>query len=199
MKKRRYVVCDRDGTLIVSHHYLSDPDLVELLPNAAAALKKIRKLGLGIIVLTNQSPIGRGLFDETRLAQIHDRMTALLSAQGAYLDGIYYCPHLPEDNCECRKPNVGLLERAAWELCFDPRECFVIGDNVCDIEMGARSDATTFLVRTGRGAEIEKTVAHNADFIVGDILEAAVRIEELLQEEPEGELFDDGASIDDYK
>ena len=122
MKNRRYVVCDRDGTLIESHHYLSNPDLVTLLPNTAAALRKFRDLGLGVIVLTNQSQISRGLFSKDRLGQIHERLSALLKLEDVVLDAIYFCPHTTADNCGCRKPKTGLLRDAAQQFNFDPRE-----------------------------------------------------------------------------
>ena len=92
------------------------------------------------------------------------------------LDGIYYCPHLPEDGCECRKPRPGLLYRAASELGFRAAESFVIGDKRCDIELGQRVGATTVLVRTGYGAEIEV----QADHAVDDLIQAAVVIRRLV-------------------
>src|SRR5207245_3946349 len=115
MTARRFVALDRDGTITVERNYLSDPDQVELLPGAADGLRKLRQLGLGLIVVTNQSAIGRGFFDATQLERIHERLTALLAAEEVALDGIFACPHLPEQNCRCRKPNTGLLDDAARE------------------------------------------------------------------------------------
>lgn len=152
MSARRFVLLDRDGTINVGHHYLSHVEQVELLPDAAAGLRAMRDLGFGLAVITNQSAIGRGYFDEARLGEINRRLSALLAAEGVQLDGIYYCPHAPEDDCACRKPRTALAERAAAEHGFDPRAGFVIGDNVCDIGLGARLGATTILVRTGHGA-----------------------------------------------
>ena len=180
MKRRRFVVLDRDGTIIVERHYLSDPGQVELIPGVAAGLRQLRELGLGLVMITNQSAISRGVFDEARLGLIHQRLRELLAAEGIYLDGIYSCPHAPEEDCPCRKPRPGLLESAAQELDFDPQACFVIGDKVCDIELGRRVGATTLLVRTGYGAQVaaENTVVR--DYVVDDVQDAAQLIERLL-------------------
>lgn len=176
MTQRRFVLLDRDGTLIAERHYLSDPRQVELLANAARGLSQMRTMGLGLVVITNQSGIGRGFFDEARLHRIHQRLNELLEAEGIVLDGLYFCPHLPEDNCSCRKPRTGLIELASKELGFDPKDCFMIGDKACDVELGQRVGATTFLVRTGYGA---REIAHGTispDYVVDDLWEAAQAI-----------------------
>lgn len=170
-KPTRWIVMDRDGTLIKECHYLSDPERVELLPGAAAALRRLRRLGFGFVVITNQSAIGRGLFDLARLEAIHARLTALLAAEGVALDGLYVCPHTPADGCGCRKPEPGLLRQAGRELGFDPQECLVIGDKRCDVNMGRRVGATTFLVRTGYG--VQEAEGAPADHVVDDLAAAA--------------------------
>jgi D-glycero-D-manno-heptose 1,7-bisphosphate phosphatase len=182
---KRFVALDRDGTIIKKYHYLSDPDLVELLPGAAAGLRRMRALGLGLIIVTNQSPIGRGYFNETRLEQIHQRLIELLSAEGVTLDGIYFCPHTPEDNCTCRKPQPGMLQLAANELNFEVNNCFMIGDNDCDIGIGQSVGAITFLVKTGDGLQVLAEQAVVPDYVVNDLAEAAWIIEKLLiQQKP---------------
>lgn len=183
MTRRRFVVLDRDGTIIVERHYLSDPEGVELLPRVASGLQQLSAMGLGLIVVTNQSGIGRGLFDTARLALIHQRLCALLAVEGIHLDGIYFCPHTPEDACACRKPRTGLLECAAQELDFDPGATFVIGDKPCDIELGQRVGATTFLVRTGYGAAVAADAMVRSDYVVDGVWEAAQMIECLLVED----------------
>jgi histidinol-phosphate phosphatase family protein len=183
MTQRRFVVLDRDGTIIVERHYLSDPAGVELLPRVASGLQHLSALGLGVVVVTNQSGVGRGLFDTTRLALIHQQLCVLLAAEGIHLDGIYFCPHIPADDCACRKPRTGLLERAAQELGFDPEIAFVIGDKPCDIELGQRVGATTFLVRTGYGAAVAADATISPDYVVNGVWEAAQMIEHLLVED----------------
>lgn len=178
--KRRFVVLDRDGTLIESHHYLSDPDLVRLLPRAAEGVHRFRAMDLGVVVVTNQSPIGRGLFGFDRLDAIHARLEALLSAEGVGLDGLYVCPHRPDEGCECRKPGLGLVERAASEHGFEPRRSFVIGDNACDIDMGNACGASTFLVRSGYGEQVMREASASPDHVVDDLVEAAGIIRGIL-------------------
>lgn len=180
MKRRRFVVLDRDGTIIVERQYLSDPRQVELIPGAASGLRQLSEMGLGLIVITNQSAVGRGFFDEDRLDLIHQRLCELLEAEGVHLDDIYVCPHRPEDDCPCRKPRPGLIELAAKELDFDPQACFVIGDKACDIELGRRVGATTLLVRTGYGAQVAAETMVTPDYVVDDVWGAAQVMERLL-------------------
>ncbi|NLC70792.1 MAG: HAD family hydrolase [Desulfuromonadaceae bacterium] len=180
MPKRLFAVLDRDGTIIVERNYLSDPDQIELLPGAARGLRQLMALGLGLLVVTNQSGIGRGFFDFSDLEGIHRRFRELLQEKGIHLQGIYFCPHKPEDNCGCRKPRPGLLELAAKDLDFDPQAAFVIGDKICDIELGRKVGATTFLVRTGYGAQIAEEGAVRADYVVDDLPAAARIIGQLI-------------------
>lgn len=179
--KRRFVVLDRDGTIIDECSYLAEPQQVRLISGVAPALRRLKEMGLGLIVVTNQSAVARGLFDEERLNAIHRRLEEILSSEGVELDGIYYCPHRPEDQCECRKPSTGLMQKAAAELCFELPDAFVIGDKISDIEMGRRAGAVTFLVRTGYGAQSAAEAPAAPDHIVTDVAEAAEQIACLLQ------------------
>lgn len=182
---RRYVMLDRDGTFIVERHYLRDPELVELIPGAAEGLRRLAGMGLGLIVITNQSALGRGYVDQAGLDKIHRCMCDLLDAEGVHLDGIYVCPHIPEDACPCRKPSPGLVERAAAELGFDPRAGFVVGDKECDVELGRSVGATTILVRTGYGAQTAAEGTVRPDHVVDDVREAAAVVQRLLATQKE--------------
>jgi D-glycero-D-manno-heptose 1,7-bisphosphate phosphatase len=173
MTDRRFVLIDRDGTINVEKHYLSDPDQVELYPGVAAAIRRLNQLNMGVVVITNQSGVARGYFDLARLEQIHTRLYALLESEGAAIDGIYICPHGPDDDCDCRKPLPGMVSQAVAEHHFDPARAFMIGDKEVDVELGQAVGAQTFLVRTGHGPKfVEGT---KADHVVDD-LAAAVRI-----------------------
>ena len=132
------MVLDRDGTNIDDREYLSDPQQIKLVPGAAGALRKLGEMGLGSTVVTNQSAIGREFFSENRLREIQYRLFQLLESGRVNLDGLYYCPHKPEDECPCRKPEVGLIKNASVELNFDLERSIVIGDKDCDVEMGQR-------------------------------------------------------------
>jgi len=180
MKRRRFVLLDRDGTIIIERHYLSDSREIEFLPGAVTGLRLMLGMGLGLVVVTNQSAVGRGFFDEAHLELIHRRLCELLEAEGIHLEGIYFCPHTPEDGCYCRKPKPGLIERAAKELDFDLQASFVIGDKPADIELGRQVGATTFLVRTGYGAEFADDPAVNPDYVADNLSAAAQTIQSLL-------------------
>jgi D-glycero-D-manno-heptose 1,7-bisphosphate phosphatase len=183
MKARRFVFLDRDGTLIVEKDYLARVEDLELLPGTLRGLRLLHNLGLGLVVVSNQSGLGRGYFDSAALEKIHARLTGLLAEGGVSLAGIYVCPHIPEDACECRKPAPGLVHRAAAELNIDPAHSFVIGDKPCDIDLGRRIGATTFLVRTGYGARYELQGDVRADHVVDDVLAAAHVIGRLVRNE----------------
>jgi D-glycero-D-manno-heptose 1,7-bisphosphate phosphatase len=137
-------------------------------------------LGLGLIVVTNQSGVARGYFDLARVEEIHRRMQDLLVAEGVRLDAICVCPHLPEDDCPCRKPRPELIHRAAAQFGFEPSECFVIGDKPCDIELGQAVSATTILVRNGYGAEHEAAGSVCPGHVADDLSAASDLIARLL-------------------
>jgi histidinol-phosphate phosphatase family protein len=170
---RPWVALDRDGTLIEEQPYLSDPGRVRLLPGAAQAVRRLREMGLPVVLLTNQSGIGRGYFGLEMLEEIHARLFSLLAEEGAALDGVYFCPHLPAAGCPCRKPGVGLLQRAARDLGLRPQDAFVIGDKESDIELGRRARATAILVETGWGSETALHCGLQAHFVVADLWQAA--------------------------
>jgi D-glycero-D-manno-heptose 1,7-bisphosphate phosphatase len=180
VRGKRFVLLDRDGTVVVDRGYLSDPDELELIRGAGPALARLREQGLGLVIVSNQSGIGRGFLDEADLERIHARLAELLAKDGTALDGIYWCPHLPTDRCACRKPETALVARAAAEHGFDPAESFVVGDKACDIELGRRVGATTILVRTGYGEEASADPSVDADHIVADLPEAADLIGQLV-------------------
>jgi D-glycero-D-manno-heptose 1,7-bisphosphate phosphatase len=174
---RRFVLLDRDGTINEEIGYVLEPRELRLLPGVGAALGELRGLGLGLVVVSNQSPIGRGLLSWTGLEAIHARLTTLLAAERVELDGIYVCPHRPGEGCGCRKPAPGLALRAAEAHGFDPGESFVVGDHATDVGLGRALGATSILVRTGHGQdELEGGGAEGADAVVADLPEAAVVI-----------------------
>ena len=179
--RRRFVLLDRDGTINVERHYLSDPDQVELLAGALRGLARMTALGLGLAVVTNQSGVSRGLFDRGRLDQIHERLKSLLATDGVALDGLFVCPHHPDDGCPCRKPKPGLVLQAAAELDFSPAETFVIGDKECDLELGHRVGAFTILVTTGYGRTlVASRTGLRPHAVASDLEQAAAIIERHL-------------------
>ena len=179
----RLVLIDRDGTINIERNYLSAPDQIELFPQAADAVKLLRKLGLIVVIVTNQSAIGRGYFDLGRLAEIHARLGEVLRESGAQVDAIYFCPHTPEDACGCRKPQTEMAQRAASEFTADLSKSFVIGDNGCDIELGQNIGATTILVRTGYGKATWQKIETKPDYTVENLYAAAVLIKEIIEKD----------------
>lgn len=154
------VFIDRDGTLIEEHGYIRQPSEVSLLPGVGRSLAKLNGSNYRIVLITNQPVIARGECDETGLKQVHNRLETLLGAEGAYLDAMYYCPHHPDAGfagersdlkivCECRKPNIGLIEQAKLELNIDLTKSWMIGDTTTDSLTAKRAGVSSILVNTG--------------------------------------------------
>lgn len=147
------VFVDRDGTLIVDVGYPRDPELVEFLPGALNALRRLAQLGFSIVVISNQSGIGRGLVSNPEAEQVHQRFIDLLANSGVQLSGAYYCPHAPTDGCDCRKPAPGLIMRAANDLNLNPEQSFLVGDKSSDVEAGERARCKTILLNSDSMAQ----------------------------------------------
>ena len=150
------IFLDRDGVINrnpPNKGYVRKWGEFTFIPNARKAIRELTEDGYRIIVITNQSGIGRGLYSEESVADIHTRMVAEVSKTGGTIDAVYHCPHHPDAGCECRKPNPGMLIRAAREHNIELSNAYLIGDWITDIEAGQRVGATTFLVLTGLGQE----------------------------------------------
>ncbi|MCK5573717.1 MAG: HAD-IIIA family hydrolase, partial [Bacteroidetes bacterium] len=138
--------------------YNSNPDTVYLIPNSATAIRLLGEAGIVVVITTNQSGIGRGYYTEKEFQAVNRRMIELLDEEGARLDAVFHCPHLPaellppgREPCKCRKPELGMVERACEELGVDPGRSFFFGDRLSDVEMAVRAGGRAFLVRTGYG------------------------------------------------
>ena len=167
----KVVILDRDGTVVFDREYLADPAGLEFLPGAAEGLRSMNQLGYRLVVVSNQSGVGRGLFSMEALKLMNSRLMEMVQASGANLERIYCCPHRPEDHCACRKPATKLLMDAASELGFEPSSAVVIGDKSSDVEFGRRAGATTMLVAVNGSAASD--AAATPDHIVRDLREAA--------------------------
>lgn len=166
----RAVFLDRDGTMAPDVHYCSRPEDFELFPNTAKAVRLLNEHGFKVIVITNQSGVARGYFTEKTLAEIHEKMKRELAKEGAWVDAIYYCPHHPDDNCDCRKPKPRLILQAAKDLDIDLQRSFVVGDLQMDIALGKAVGCPAILIRDE--AVLDSANAE-ADLIAPDLLEAA--------------------------
>ena len=187
------IFLDRDGTINEEMGYLSTPNDLRLIPGAADAIREANRYGFKVFVTTNQSGVARGLITEEQLAKIHRTLIEKLQQNNAHLDTIYYCPHHPEigeapyrNNCECRKPNTGMLIRASKEHNLDLTKSFVIGDKMIDIQTGNNAGAIPILVLTGYGKKELVLCKHNnirIDYIAEDIIDAIHYIQHATQKQ----------------
>ena len=184
---RRAVFLDRDGTINVEAGYIRDLDQLALMPGAAGAISRLRKAGLLAILVTNQTGPARGYYPESWVWQLNNRLLTLLHEAGTTLDGVYYCPHLPDGKvaaysmaCTCRKPEPGMLTRAAEEYGLDLARCYMVGDKATDVEVGHRVGATSILLTSGYGEQVlagtYQELKAKPEFIAPDLEAAATWI-----------------------
>jgi D-glycero-D-manno-heptose 1,7-bisphosphate phosphatase len=172
---------DRDGTIIEEVGYLDRPERLELFPWSSSAIRALNRAGVRVVMVSNQSGIARGFFDEATVDRVHERMEELLAAGGATIDAYYYCPHHPDGKvpayarvCDCRKPGPGLVNRAVRELGVDPRRSFTVGDRWLDVALARTVGSRGILVRTGYGLTEEGRPPKGltADAVVNNLVEA---------------------------
>lgn len=167
----RAVILDRDGTIIVDHGYLDDPGRLQFLPHALEGLRLWQAHGHPLVIVSNQSGIGRGMLSLAQVQAVNARLLQMTQAAGVRIDGLYFCPHAPDSGCACRKPATQLVLEAAAQLHFNPAHSVVVGDKSSDIELGRRLRAISMLVSAdGRAAD---GLWVEPDFVVRDLLEAA--------------------------
>ncbi len=171
------VFLDRDGTLNYDPGYLKSAAELDLLPGVAKALAQLKAAGAKLVVVTNQSGIGRGLLTLKDLEAVHARLEGLLEQEGAVLDAIYFCPHHPDDGCLCRKPGRAMVDRAVSELQLDLRRSYLVGDHLRDMQLARAVGAKPILVTTGAvdSQAIDHLRAQQAlpDKVAGSMTEAA--------------------------
>ncbi len=178
---QRAVFLDRDGTICEEVGYLSDIGRLSVFPGAADAIARLNRFDIKVVVITNQSGVARGYFPESFIEKVHARLIEELARGDARLDGIYFCPHHPEGSveryrreCECRKPGIGLLERAALEHNLDLASSFVVGDKYLDVETGFRAGTRSILVLTGYGRDLysSRSWPRQPDYVAEDLAQA---------------------------
>lgn len=173
---KRAVFLDRDGTIIVDRHYLRDPVQVEIIPGVPAALLRLLDAGFLLIIVTNQSGIGRGYYTEADMHRVNERLIAELAPAGVRFEKIYFSPEAPEQPSRGRKPSPAFLFDARDEFGLDLAQCFMVGDKPIDVECGRNAGVkTSFLVRTGHGKDTEYLVKSDlGTAVIVDDLPAAV-------------------------
>ena len=171
-KARKTIFLDRDGTICEDVNYLSRPEQLKIFPFAAESIKLLNGNDFLVILITNQSGIARGFFDENSLRKIHEKLVSELAEKGAKLDAIYFCSHNSDSNCYCRKPKIGMIKQATKDFSVDLQNSWIIGDKAIDVETGFNAKTKTSLVLTGYGqSEIEK-LSRIPDIIAENLFEA---------------------------
>ena len=160
----KYVLLDRDG--VINHDsadFIKSADEWQALPKSLEAITLLNQQGYEVVVISNQSGLGRGLFDEATLTAMHQKMHQQLAGCGGKITAVYYCPHLPDEGCDCRKPKVALLKKFAKDYQATLTDCYFIGDSLRDIQAGLAVGAKSILVKTGKG---QKTFNDNPTLTV---------------------------------
>ena len=170
---RPAVFLDRDGTVIIDTGYVSRPADVTLIEGAARAIARLNAAGIPVVIVTNQSGIGRGYFSESDFALVEMRIAELLAANGARVLATYHCPHAPDVECDCRKPGVKLFRDAAAAHAIDLAHSWYIGDRLRDIEPAAKLGGTGILVPR-RETPSADVVTAGERFVIATTLDAAV-------------------------
>jgi D-glycero-D-manno-heptose 1,7-bisphosphate phosphatase len=188
--KKPVAFLDRDGTLNVEKGYLRNLDDLILIPGAARSVKRLNEAGVVAVLITNQSGAARKYYPESHIWNLHERLQFLLAQEGAFLDAVYYCPHLPDgieptltQVCDCRKPAAGLINRAYAEIpALDRNKSFMVGDKEADMGLALTAKVRSVIVKTGYGNETLKTLKSQniqPDFVAADISEG---VDWILQE-----------------
>jgi D-sedoheptulose 7-phosphate isomerase len=146
---RRAVFIDRDDTIAKDVPYCPSPEQLVLFDGVGRSIRRLNEAGFLVVVVTNQSGVGRGFFTESKLSEIHDKMREDLAKDGARLDAVYFCPHLPEEGCECRKPNIGTVLQALEDFDIDLSTSYVVGDSEREMELAQRIGAKGIQVNQG--------------------------------------------------
>lgn len=161
----KVVFLDRDGTLNEEVEYLHRPEDLRLLPGVEEGLSELKRQGFQLVVVTNQAGVARGYYTEEDVAALHCYLNSLLEEKNAQIDHFFYCPHHPEHGtpryrkvCRCRKPNIGMFEKAEEFYDIDKAHSYMIGDKLLDTEAGRRYGVKTILVGTGYGKEQKDSV-----------------------------------------
>lgn len=170
---KKFIILDRDGVINEdSDDYVKSAEEWYPIPGSLEAIAKLKQADYTVVIATNQSGIGRGLFGFEEFEEMCEKMDVMLDQVGGYIDGIFLCPHAPEDGCDCRKPLPGMFEQIAGEFDMDLSAVPIVGDSLRDLQAGQAAGCTPYLVKTGKG---ERTIAK------GEGLEGVVIFEDLAE------------------
>jgi len=174
--KQPAIFLDRDGTLVEEVNYLHSIEELRLFPFTEASVRRLKDAGFLVLVVTNQSGIGRGIYTEADMRSVHEEIQRRLD--GA-IDGFYFCPHLPDAGCMCRKPRLGMIEQALADHDVDMKRSWMIGDKNIDVETAINAGVRSGLVRTGYGRKHEAILWTSPDIVEDDLGTVSAKIVEL--------------------
>ncbi|MEJ7700098.1 MAG: HAD family hydrolase [Pyrinomonadaceae bacterium] len=170
---KKAIFLDRDGTICEDVSYLARVEDLRLFSFAAEAIRLLKENRFLVIVVTNQSGIGRKIFDESAMHAIHEKIQAEIDAK---IDAFYFCPHLPTEACCCRKPNLGMIEKACADFPIDLENSWMIGDKELDVKTGFNAGVKTALVLTGYGEKTAADLGKKPNLVAKNLLEAVKKI-----------------------
>jgi histidinol-phosphate phosphatase family protein len=185
LPKETAVFLDRDGTVNVDYGFVSRPEDVKLLPGVGEAIRELNQAGIPVFIISNQSGVGRGLYGLEAVSLVNREVERQLDREGAKVKAFYFCPHAPEEGCECRKPKLGMLKQAQTEWGVDLAQSFVVGDKPADAELGKNAGGKGIVVLTGQTKQEDiASWAVQPDFVAGDLIEA---VDWILKQENTGD------------
>jgi D-glycero-D-manno-heptose 1,7-bisphosphate phosphatase len=168
IENRKCIFIDRDGTLIEEVNFLHRVEDLRFFDYTDESVKLLKKHGFLVVIATNQSGIGRGIYTENQMREVHDAIQNQLTEK---IDAFYFCPHLPDEGCVCRKPNLGMIEQARKDFAIDLNESWMIGDKVLDVELGHNAKIKTALVKTGYGKKDAEKLQKQPDIIAETLID----------------------------
>lgn len=172
---QKTVFLDRDGTLIEEVNFLHRVEDLRFFDYTNEAVRILKEAGFLVIIVTNQSGIGREIYTEGQMSEIHEAIQQGLTHR---LDAFYFCPHLPDEGCECRKPGLGMIRQAARDFTIDLGRSWMVGDKRLDVELGIHAGIRTVMVRTGYGSTHETALKRRPELIAENLLAAVLHIVE---------------------
>lgn len=177
------VFLDRDGTLNEDRGYVTSPEQLVLFSGVPEALARLNQLGVQVILMTNQSAIGRGFMTTHDLQHIHQKLVDLLGAHEGRIDEVYVCPHRPDEGCACRKPQVGMIKQAAERFSLDLSQCFFVGDKCSDLEAAHKTGVTGVLVLSSVYGEAALKARDNGEFPIAHVAQTFVDAVDWIESE----------------
>jgi histidinol-phosphate phosphatase family protein len=183
LRKNIAVFLDRDGTLNEDRGYVTSPEQLVLFSGVPEALARLNQIGVQVILVTNQSAIGRGFMTTHDLQHIHQKLADLLRAHGGHIDEVYVCLHRPDEGCACRKPHVAMIKQAAERFALDLSQCFFVGDKCSDLKAAHKAGVTGVLVMSSVHSERALKARDDGEFPISHVAQTFVHAVDWIEKE----------------